>query len=550
MPPPAQRPAGWILWAPLTAASVSLALLTVRLPAIIEAISWNGDAVAPAIIAERAGEPGGAGTTVLGDISSASTLWFQLATRGLPGHRLVWELAPVAVAVATAGLIGWAALRLAGRRAGALAAALVMAAGSDALLTLLAPAFRGPTWLSCAVLAALLVALATRPERPRPATVALVAAAGAIVGVNLASDPLLLVAGVLPLAGAALAVWARDRSVAARRVVGWTAATCAVALASALAAAIALAAAGFTTRRAAQRVGYLDVAGPGQLAAHLRTLGEGVLSLAGAPGVGGLASGWGPVRWPLALLTLAALTGALWPRRARAQAPRPAPLSLARRLHAAFWGLSALLVGGAYLLSGIPSGERAPGVPSSRYLVPLFLAAAAVLPLALERSPGRRASAALAATALAVGGGIGLARGDLERAERPPLSAEAGRIADWLDARGVRAGYASYWTAGPLSYHTGLRVRAVRACFDAAGRTLCPVALNARPSWYRPRRAPSFVVLDATVPNDAWVIGGAWEPRFGAPARRRRFGRIMIYVYPYDVAARFPTGAVFAPVVP
>jgi hypothetical protein len=63
----------------------------------------------------------------------------------VPGHRILWAVAPVLLALATAALIGWSAWRVAGSRAGLLSGTLVLASGPVVLLTLLAPAFRGTT---------------------------------------------------------------------------------------------------------------------------------------------------------------------------------------------------------------------------------------------------------------------------------------------------------------------------------------------------------------------------------------------------------------------
>lgn len=550
----ASRRSAWAaraVWVPMALAGLFALALAVRLPRILEAISWNADALAPGLIAERAAEmdPLGppVGPTVLGDISSASTLWFHLLTEGVPGHRVIWTWAPVMVLLATAALIGWTCSRLAGRWAGVLGGGLVLAAGSDALLTFLAPAFRGPTWLSVALLGATLVWWAEHAHEPPAASLALGIMVAGFVGVNLASDPLLGLAGVAPLALAAGWVWLRARTARTRRVMGLAAGTAVAAAGVGMASSWALHAAGYVTRREHFGGGYLMVASPGELVDHIALIGRNILALAGAPGMGGQAQGLAALRWPLALLALAALAVALWGRRpASAGAPPAGPEAsagrvLARRLFLAYWTLGAALVSVGYLLSDIPSGDVLISVPATRYVIPLLLATLAVLPViafGARVEAHRRVAAAVAAAAVVTGAGIGLVRGDIELAQRSELSQQADRMADWLGDQGVERGYAGYWTAGPLSRHTDLRVLAVRRCVQGSLDTLCPVALNGRFDWYLPSVVESsFVVVGGARPGDA-LLPEAWRGAFGAPALTRRFGDLVVRVYPYDMAER------------
>lgn len=546
--------AQWAVWGPrlpvLAVVAFAVALLW-RLPRLVEAISWNADALAPALIAERAADATagieGVGATVLGDISSASTLWFHLLTTSIPGHRALWAYWPAVLAVATALLVGWSCWRLAGRWAGILGAGLVLAAGPDTLLTFLAPAFRGPTWLSTALLAAVLVVWCRRLDRPVTASVAPAAAAALVVGVNLASDPLLALSGVAPLVLAPGLIWLLDRTPSSRRVLLLSLGTTAVIAVVTLASSALLRAGGYVTRREEFGGGYTRMADAGDVVGHIPLVGKGILALAGAPDMGGQIQGPAPVRWVLAAALLVGLVAALWPSRgqARQDGDAPATLALARRVYGAFWGIAAAAVSAGYLLSDIPGESVVVSVPGTRYLVPLLLAAVAVLPVVLYSADAparRRAGAGVAAMAIVAGGALGLANRDIERAQLTELSAQAPRIAQWLDEKGVDRGYASYWSAGPLSYHTGLDVLAVRPCVSFARETLCPVALNGRRDWYRPvGELSSFVVVDAVRPGDA-VTPGAWRGNFGRPAEMRRFGSMVVRVYPYDVAERLAPG--------
>lgn len=566
MPDAAGAPAAlrrWAARAPAIAALALFGLLVARLPRLVDAISWNADALAPALIAERAGSAPGeldrVGTTVLGDISSASTLGFHLLTQSIPGHRTLWEYTPAVVALCTALLVAWSCWRLAGRWAALLGGGLVFAAGSDALLTFLAPAFRGPTWFSSALAAALLVAWWRRAGEPKAASVFLAVVAAPVVGMNLASDPLLWLSGMLPLVVAPVAVWWWDRRDDARRVAILAVSTAVGACGVAFGAQRLLAAGDFVTRRQEFGGGYLKVATPDRFVEHIALIGKGVLALAGAPGMGGQAAGLAPLRWAVAVLLLAGVVAIVAPairRRipaAGATPQTPLPMAggertvhaMARRTYLAFWAVAAGAVALGYVMSDIPSAKVVLHVPGDRYLVPLLLAVVAVIPVVLHGSDAsgrRRIGAGVAAACLVAGAAVGLMRGDIENAQRSELSAQAADMAAWLDVMGVDHGYAGYWNAGPLSYHTGLRVLAVRPCMSGRRETLCPVALNGSRSWYRPTSdLGSFVVVDDPSPGDI-ATARAWRADFGRPAEIRRFGSMLVRVYPYDVATRLAPG--------
>lgn len=550
----------WAARAPALAALALFGLLVVRLPRLVDAISWNADALAPALIAERAGGAAGemdqASTTVLGDISSASTLGFHLLTQGIPGHRALWEYTPAALALCTALLVAWSCWRLAGRWAALLGGGLVFAVGSDALLTFLAPAFRGPTWFSTALAGALLVAWWRRADEPVGVSVFLAVLAAPVIGVNLTSDPLLGLSGVLPLVMVPALVWWRDRGVATRRIAALAVGTAAGAGVVALGAHRLLAAGDFVTRRQEFGGGYLKFASPERLMENVTLVGKGLLALAGVPGMGGQADGLVPLRWAVALLLLAGLVAALLPAARRGLHAAGAPArngssdarmrrAMGRRTYMAFWGTSAAAVALGYVMSAIPSAKVVLNVPGDRYLVPVLLAAVAVLPVVLYgagTAGRRRLGAGVAAAGLVMGAAIGLARGDIENAQRSEMWAQAVPMAAWLDEMGVDRGYAGYWNAGPLSYHTGLRVLAVRPCMSGRHETLCPVALNGSRGWYRPAtELGSFVVVDDAAPGDV-VTARAWRADFGRPAEARRFGSMLVRVYPYDVAERLAPG--------
>ena len=146
---------------------------------------------------------------VLGQMAWFSTLMFELATRWLPLHRQIWEAAPYAMALASAALDRVGAVAHSGALGGDVGGAIVVCAAPHTLHLLFSLNDHSPTWFSLALLAGLLVLLERRAAELAvlPAVLA-VLGVGAIVGANMASDTLLIGAGLLPALLAVSVVWA------------------------------------------------------------------------------------------------------------------------------------------------------------------------------------------------------------------------------------------------------------------------------------------------------------------------------------------------------
>jgi hypothetical protein len=199
-----------IEWLPAVTAAAYIALVFFKFRDLVAALYWNLDA---------------AGALVLGALAHAhaaveiprfgwwTSLWWLLATRGLPAHVQLWEATGYFFALVTVVLLGWATSRVAGVWAGVTAAATaVVVIGPITLMSLLTLNFHTSTPFTATVLAAYLVVLSRR----RSWTLAIVI--GVLSGLNAASDPLLWVAGLMPfaLAGGFLAFRTRQRDVAYR----------------------------------------------------------------------------------------------------------------------------------------------------------------------------------------------------------------------------------------------------------------------------------------------------------------------------------------------
>ena len=109
-----------LAWVPVLIAAVYAVLFLARLPGLVHAVYLSADvASAPYLGALYAGAPAGA-HVVLGNIAWFPALFFELATRGFPGHRqLSGTRCPYALSLAGVGTVAWCAGRVAGRWAGA-----------------------------------------------------------------------------------------------------------------------------------------------------------------------------------------------------------------------------------------------------------------------------------------------------------------------------------------------------------------------------------------------------------------------------------------------
>src|SRR5437763_11619196 len=125
------------------------------------------------------------------------SLWFGLATHGLSFHRILWEISPALLSLATAGLIAFSVTRLATRTAGVLTFALIVAASPTGLLNLTAPWAHNATLLGAALLAGFLAWLhGDAGPRGVKALMIAVLALSTLVGTFLASDQLLVAEGI------------------------------------------------------------------------------------------------------------------------------------------------------------------------------------------------------------------------------------------------------------------------------------------------------------------------------------------------------------------
>jgi hypothetical protein len=442
-------------------------------------------------------------------------LWSLLATRDLPGHVQLWEGMGYPFSVATAGLVGWATARVAGRWAGVIAATTSLLVGPVALRSMLTVIYHVTTPFTAAVLAAYLVTL--NRARSRPALIVTAVAVGLLAGVNAASDALLWPAGIGPFAIAASVLAARARSPVVAVQAGMT---LAVSAGAAVATDVVMRALDFHV------VGFnLSTIGPGELAASLRHLGRMVTLLGGAnyalpgPYPNGL------LRIVVALLFVAAI-GSTVAAAIQNIVRRAEPIRLA---YACYWAAAVVLLCVAFVVT---PNAMALGAGSMNYLLTLAPAAGAGLALSAVASRPRQLAVALAVVTIGAVNIASLVHGEATTT-KGAIGTYEPQIAHLLEGKGVTRGYAGYWDAQNLTWQSGMRllVAPIERC-DVAGRPrLCGFNFSTIASWYNEHAGPSFLIVD---PGTGFIAQA--PPVVREASASYRFGTLTVYLFPYDLA--------------
>jgi hypothetical protein len=494
-----------LTWAAAAAVAVLAVVLLASAPAVIRAMESNGDYVSPLVMGEDAHLYPDA-RIVLGNFGWWPGLWAVQLLRPLPASEHVAAALPMLVTIAVIALVAWQALRLFGRGAAVALLAVALAAGVAVWVAAASWSAHFTTWWAMAF--AGMTAVAWTHNRSRW----LLAATGATVlwgAVTLSGDRLAYAAVVAPLVAAATAA-------AMRRA--WRPA---VAVAAMAAGTVILGVAGTAL---AHDLGYfehsftVDLMPYGQLGNQAANVFVVLQQLyAGDPeSIAGATTSY--LGAAVAIGALASVPGLLRGG------------DLRRTVWTAFWAAAALAPIGAYMIS---SQSVIGGEGQARYLYGLPLALAALVAIA-----PRRLLALGAAALLALGTAVNFVTHPPEREPREHGPALANILAAARE-HGVTRGYASYFTAYPLTRASRfeLRISPVGACMGAPG--LCPMYLHRLDGAFVPRRGPSFLLFDASpyaIPDDAnWVTR---EPLGAKPRERIDVGDgVTMLIYDHDIAA-------------
>ena len=537
-PPTLRRPAvdaasrgRWLRVAvlvPLAGAAAYAVVLALRLGGIAAATLHNSDTLNSQLIADSLGR--GAGTIWLPADTFVNAVWFDAATRWLPGHRELWAWWPTGLWLLGVTAVAASVRRIAGTPAGAIALVLGIAAPPVVLLNVIPENFHVTTLLNTALLGWFAVVACTG-DLPERRLRWLAIGLGVLTGLDTASDLLLAVTGLAPLIGAVGLVRLREGE-AGRRPLG-AALVVLGATAAAMATTAALTSASGIAVLPAEG-GGIHLATMNRVGINLALAGGGLSRIAVGPLLGrdlGATSLWA---LPAGLLLCAglALAVGLGARALTVPAGRH-PGGAGRRAHVAFWVLSSGLGLGAFLLTTIPAGDNA-----VRYLVPLCFAAAALAPLAVASAGRTRLLAggmAGAWIALSATGVVTVPAAAYDTTPHADLEA----LVPYLEAHGLSRGYASFWDAGALTWASDFRleVRPVMQgtpCGDPGGRSLCAYHFNSADGWFDPRPVQRSFLL---VHPGAACISGAPDPASVAVVADVRVGGAELLLVDGDLAA-------------
>jgi hypothetical protein len=534
-----------LLWLiPFGIAAIYVVVFVAQLHHNLWVIGWYSDYSSGFTLPKTLAETGTGGNTLLGTSGAYVPLWFGILTANLPLHRELWELAPTGLFIVTALAVGWSVAQVTNRRVGAFAALLILVASPKALYFLMAPVAHNVVYPGTALLGAYLVWLTRGAGRRRAIAFAAPPLAGVALGACIASDALLIVTGMVPLAFTAVLAGVH-RSRRSRLVAVSALTTTVVAIPIAKLTSTIMGSLGYSTLAPSTVTAPLS-----SLPRHAELMWEGLKGLFNgylsqtAPGTAetelGVACQVIMVAALIMVLVVGAFTTAkfIWSGLRRDE--QSTPTQLARALHIIYWAGSAVATCGAWALS-----VRIEYVHESYYATLLFsVAAIVVLPL-YSRSSARwliSAGASIFFVASIVGLTsyymesyiLPIARSYQVRKYVPPISHYVSGITEFAKANHVVVGYAGYWDAPSLTWTADERilVRPVQLCRNPEGVDICPFFDERVPSWYEPKQRRTFLLVDSMETFLPVLPEG-----LGVPLAARAFGPVQMYVYPYDIAS-------------
>jgi hypothetical protein len=487
-------------------------LLIVRVPDLISWLNTEGDFASPYVLADAIAH-GHTGQVVMSTQGAWVSLAYGLLTHGLSFHRVLWEISPALLTLATACLIGWTVARVATRMAGALTVALIVAASPTGLLSFIAPWAHNTTLPAVALLEAFLVWLYRR-RRGFVAVAASVVGLSLVIGACLASDHLLATEGLMPFLIVPLLLAVRSRD--------WTSVPPVVAVAAGSVVVAEI------TAKVMRSLHFVTTAPPLRFSLtfvllHLKWLVQGLLRMGNGLSNGPLASIRIPLTVAAAIVTVCALRATF--RLARRSLADPGEgRTRARTVHVTFWSASLLCAAAAYVVTTV--------VQSDQYFLVAIPAVAATVPLLLDDGhAGRRI--AVFATVVIGASIVALACGDLRYGTyRGVVARQAGHIEALVHDRRLGIGYAGYWDAAPLDWTSHEKLQ-IYPLTDIFGHTE-PMDIARVAAWYRPRvDTPSYLVL---APGDN-VLANRLPRDLPRPQHELHVGQVTLATYPYDIAA-------------
>jgi hypothetical protein len=522
------------IWLAVAANAVFVVWLLIRLGSVQDWFYRNSDNSSALVLAEFLGRRG-SGHVVLGDYLWLEPLYALHLTRWLPAHREIWEAAPFAIYLLTLALVGWTVGRTVSRRAG-LVVALAMAAPAPIVLQYLtSPNAHAHSLVHAVILAAFLITSPRVANWSRPRAGLWAAGLAITLAPGAASDPILLIAGVLPfLLAVALGFWLR---LLPRGTAILAAAAC-----------LAGTGAGILMTATAKQEGIrtsgvsFPLASPGHALENAwRFLEDLALFVHGRLDDASIPDGIDTFLVIGAVVMLAILGIAVI--RSAPSLLRDPDRSAQQRLLFFYWGLSVASLAAAFIASSAPVD-----IDSTRYLLIAWPALLTLAAIVFEQ----RAAVGLALLAATTGvlGCIELARGSYWLTNSYS-NQDVARLERFVRANRLDHGYGSYEYAAAITRLADFEVRLYP--LESCGRDLdkvCPSLRHHVDAWYEGE--PGVRTFYLFNPNTSWRAIRPPPVRWGEPAQEAQVGPFRLFVYDFDLGPLLRSGNVSrkSPVAP
>lgn len=523
-------PADWWAWSFLPLCLLYVVLVIAHFDHILVNVYGSSDASSPLVVAELFSDRAG-GQVVTSNFPWYSTLIFAEVTKWLPAHRQIWELGPLLLGLLSIVLMSWSALRVAGRWAAALTAVILLCAGPAVLELMFWLTDHTPTWYSLALLAAFLVLSSDRRISLGWLPLAVITLfIGVIVGINLATDKELLVAGLLPLLIAGIATWAVRRSALAARTMWFALALAAVICVSAISTTSIMRSTGVVSN------GYtLKFASFEAVFENVLSWWQSVALLGNGSFFGEAITVTTTIELICAVLSVGVVLLIPWHawRYINERRSDGELLDVQLSVYTLFWAASVICLSVGFILSSAPIHPA--DAEDVGYLVGIIYAVAAILPLLARGSLTIRAMVIVGTLLFLLGSVIALGRSSSinapprARGPSPQVAEDIARVAARMHAT---VGYGLYWDAATITWRANFKVRVAPIVGCSSSHGLCPGPNDYLEAWYRPVPGSTFLLTDSSVL--------AWGPpaTLGRAVATYHFGTVTMYVYNYDIVEK------------
>jgi hypothetical protein len=506
--------------APICAAAIYVVVASLRLPELLSSYYSYSDFPEALRLGDAVFHGGYGQGLAVPSQSGLGPLWVVgLLNQVTGGHVAAMALGAFLLLV-TAGFMAWTAQRVLGAPSAVAVVALCLAAPPVVAWEFLSPIAHESTLLMAAVFVWQLVALS---RGVRGAGIASALVVGALAGVCVVSDPLVLAAACVPWMLCAVMLARRHRE---RRAALLTTLCAGVAAASSIAVWAVL-------------HDIVERSNTG-FAASIQGISDGLRTTVTT--LGQMFSGaWysDALVGAIAIAALALFVAVIYVASRTLTEQRDAPAG--RRIYVAFWLLSATGMVGAFCISGLGI-QRSPVNYQGHYVDGLWFAVAALLPIGLVSLRKYSGLVVAGIACLALISAAGIARVPAYPFQGPDY-VDSAQLTNTLQQLGVTHGYGGYWESYAVGWHTAGQVTALplQQCNTAAGVPgLCRYEFAA-PAWYQPQSGAIFVIVARTsCSGDDLCISASNLAGLAPPETIRTVGLLEVYVYAHDVFADLP----------